>query len=133
LTQHTLGLVGSEVARHLDPAEKPGLFTPANLEHDGKDRLGAVLALEDRAIIAWTTGTLRIKNFETVIPRSSVERTETGTRPAGAMSKDRETLSIVTESDTWDLVFPNVFEGGRSIVPFVVAMLEGALELKFGE
>jgi hypothetical protein len=128
LTKHALRLTGSEIARHVASTDRRGLLAPVELVKDGKRLLGAILALEDRAIVAWTTGTLRVKNFETVVPYGSIESIEVGTRPGGAMSKARETLRIKADGQVWDLVFANVFEGGTSIVPFIAGMLDGAIK-----
>lgn len=127
LTQNALKLTGAELGRHVKPTDGPGLFSPVDVAEDGKDRLGAVLALEDRAIIGWIVGTFRIKNFESVIPYDSIESVERGTRAGSALSKERETLRVKADGKTWELVFANIFEGGRSIVPFIEGMLEGTI------
>ncbi|HMS71736.1 MAG TPA: hypothetical protein PKB03_01760 [Baekduia sp.] len=131
LTKHALNLTGVELGRHVTSTDVPGLFSPTEVMQDGKGRLGAILALDDRAILAWTVGTFRMKNFETVIPYSAIESLELGTRPGGAMTKDRETLRIKADAQTWELVFANVFEGGRSIVPFLKGVLEGSIKPVF--
>ena len=126
LTKNALSLVGSEMSGRLTPDDSPGLFAPANLEQGGKDRLGGILVLKDRALIAWTEGTFRIKSFGAVVAYDSIANSELGTRPGGPMSKDREVLRIES-AQTWTLVFANVFEGGRSIVPFLKLTMDGAI------
>ncbi len=130
LTKNLLGMTGSQLAKQVDPEDGPGLFAPLELEDDGKDRLGAILALDDRAIIAWTVGTFRMKNFEAVVSYDSIASVEFTTRKGGAISKDREGLRIVAER-TWNLVFGAVFEGGNSIRPFIGGMLSGAMKPVF--
>lgn len=88
LTKNTLNLTGDEIGRHVKSTDGPRLFSPLEVITDGKDRLGAILTLDDRAVLGWTVGTFRMKNFETVIPYSSIESIELGTR-AG---ESRETL-----------------------------------------
>ena len=131
LTKNALNLTGSGVARHVSATDGPGLFSPANLIKDGKDRLAAILALEDRAIIGWTVGTFRMKNFETVIPYASISSLDLGTRTGGSMTKDRETLTITADGTTWELIFANVFDGGRSIAPFLIGVMDGSIRPVF--
>lgn len=73
-----------------------------------------------------------MKNFEEVISLNTVRDAIAGERPGGAMSKPRETLTIHAER-SWQLVFANIFEGGRSIVPFLAGLLTGAIKPIFGE
>lgn len=130
MTRHALVLAGREIAGHVQPTDPPGLFAPVDVERDGRECLGAILVLKDRSIIGWTVR-LGTQNFETVIPHSAIESVEEGVRPGGALSRDRETLRIRAAGDTWTLVFANVFDGGRSIVPFLTGMMEGWLEMNF--
>lgn len=131
LAQHAVNLNSSEIGRHLSDDDATGIFSPVEVVKDGKDRLGAILALEGRAIIAWNVGTFRMKHFSTVVPRASMEYPEQTTRAGGGMTKDRDVLRISTDSETWTLLFANVFEGGQSIVPYLVAMLDGAIRPVF--
>lgn len=80
LTKYALNLNGARITQHLKAGDHPGLFSPADIEKDGKLRLGAILALEDRVIIAWTVGAFRMKSFDKVIPRGSIEHVEVTTR-----------------------------------------------------
>ena len=132
LSTYAVRLTGTEISRRIEDGEDPGLFAPADIVIDGKDRVGAILTLADRLIVAWTVGTLRIKNFEAVVPYDSIQRVERMSRPGSAMSKEREVLEIVADS-TWTVVFANVFESGRSIVPFLQGMIEGAIKPVFSD
>lgn len=131
LTKLALSLTGAEIGRHIQATDEPGLFSPLEVVRDGRDRLGAILALGDRAVLAWTIGSVRMTNVETVIAYDEIESLDLGARPGGTMSKDRQTLRITTSSDTYDLVFANVFENGRSIVPFLKGILEGSIRPVF--
>lgn len=124
MTTYALRLHGKEICGCLRGDEGPGLLAPADVVIDGKDRSGAILTLEDRAVIAWTVGTLRIQSFQEVVPYAEIASHQLTTRPAGAMSKEREVLEIVAGS-RWELAFYNVFEGGRSIAPFLQGMIGG--------
>lgn len=131
LAQNALNLTADEIGRHLDATDESGLFSPVDVENDGKDRLGAVLAIEGRMIVSWQVGTFRAKRFSIVIPYTAVETLEQATRPGGAMSKERAVLRITVDGQTWTLVFANVFEGGTSIVPFLIGVFEGSLRPVF--
>jgi hypothetical protein len=126
LTRYALNLMGAEMARHVNTTDHPGVLSPVDVVQDGRDRTGAILVLADRAIIAWTVGMVRIENFEAVVPHRSIQRVERRARPAGAMSKEREVL-LIKAARTWTLVFANVFERGRSVVPFLAGFIEGWL------
>jgi hypothetical protein len=126
LTNKALQLMGRSLEQHLDDGDTPGVLSPADVVRDGKDRVGCVLVLADRVIIAWTEGTFRIRTSETVLQKTSISAVETGVRPGGAMQKPRETLTI-TADGTWQLVFANMFEGGRSIVPFLKGLIDGSV------
>jgi hypothetical protein len=132
LSVYALRLTGAEIGRHLQEEDDPGLFVPVDVVIDGKDCTGAILALGDRLIVSWVTGTLRIKNFEEVVPYDSIRQIERTARPGGAMTKDREVLSIEADR-TWTLAFANVFEGGRSIVPYLQGTIDGAIKPFFEE
>lgn len=97
--------------------------------YDGKDRGGAILALEDRAIIAWIVG-LRMKSHEAVLPYGSIKGIEQSTRPGRALSKPCDVLRIEADNN-WTLVFANVFEGGRPIAPFLKGVMDGAIKPVF--
>ncbi len=127
LTQYTVKMVGTEIARHVEPTDAPGLFSPTDVELDGNSHDGAILALRDRAVIGWITGRFRIKNFEAVVPTSEIKAIEIGTRAGGAMTKDRKTL-MIDAGRTWSLVLPNyATDGERDITIFLKGVLDGAI------
>jgi hypothetical protein len=128
LTAKAVELTGSAVAAHLVPSDAPGLLVPVEIEVDGKPRVGAVLALGDRAILAWTTmRMLKISNYEAVVPYDSIAGIE-----HGQGNGNREILRIHAQR-TWRLQFAAVFAGGRSIVPFLKGVLEGEINPAFSE
>ena len=69
-----LSLCGRPVLVLMSEGDQPLLPLPAFVSrHDPSDREpGFVLTLQDRAIVAWTEGTLRLRYFAQVIPYSSV-------------------------------------------------------------
>jgi len=108
------------------------LFAPVDIEVDGKDRTGAILVLEDRVILGWVVGTLKPKNFDAVVPKDTIKSMEDATKGASAFSKERQGLVIDTDGKRWRLTFHAVFEGGRSIVPWLIGVSDGAIRLNFG-
>jgi hypothetical protein len=47
------------------------------------------------------------------------------------MTKKRDVLVLTTSDQTWELIFANVFEGGRNIAPFLKGVLEGSVKPVF--
>jgi hypothetical protein len=125
-----LNLCGAEVAVHLRADDTPGLFVPLEIEADGKERIGAVLALTDRAILAWTIGTLRIKNFEAIVPYGSIEHIDLSTRPYSRLSGSRDVLRV-DAAQSWTLVFYADMDDGQRIAPIVQGMLDGSMKPVF--
>lgn len=130
-TQAALTLTRAAVERHLNPADKPGLLAPVDVSVDGKDRFGVMLVLMDRVVIAWTTGTFRIKNFETVIPRDAITSIETTVRPAGTLTPARDVMQMTHPRGSRTIIFPANTENGRRIAPWMQGMLTGRVEPVF--
>lgn len=125
LTRQALRRSGATMARHVGE-NGVGLFAPVVVVQGGKVRRGAVLALEDRAVIGWTQGKLRLRNREAVIPVSSLRTVERTDGSAGS-PVERAVLRLATDRESWALVFENVFDGGRSIVPLIHGVLTGTV------
>lgn len=131
LTKATLAFTTEELVKHLDERDQPGLFAPMELAVDGKERQGALLALNGRAIIVWVVGVFRMKSFGMVLPTAAIQSIDHGTRPGGALSKNRTTLVVVASGKRWSMTFVDVFEGGRNIAPFIAPALNGGLTPEF--
>ncbi|MEJ2887950.1 hypothetical protein [Actinomycetospora aeridis] len=131
MTQVALTLTGQQLERYVRQADRPGFIAPVDVEEGGKDRDGALLALPDRAVIAWTVGTFRPKNYEVEVPAAAIVSLERGERPPTRWARQREVLQITTADRTWSLVLPDVLDGGQSIVPWLQGMLRGAVEPVF--
>jgi hypothetical protein len=120
-------MYGLEMLAHLSESDRPGIFVPVDFVQDGKDLAGCVLTLQDRAIFAWHTGTFRIKNFETVVPYSTVTHVEEGTRPGTRNCVALSTLRVSAERD-WTLVFNHVLIGATIPLPTLLAdTLQGSI------
>jgi len=100
LSFRAVKLVGREVVAQVRPTDRTGLFVPVSFYINGKFEPGAVVTLEDRAIFAWVTGNIRIKNFEAVVPYNSVTAVKDSetepTRTAPALP-----LITVTADNQW--------------------------------
>lgn len=87
LTRNTLDLFGPALVRHVCDGERPGFLSALEVALDRKERLGAILVLADRAILAWSVGTLRMRDFHEVIPLATVTDVVTGERPRKGLMK----------------------------------------------
>jgi hypothetical protein len=123
--ENNLKLSGQEILRHVRPNDRGGIFTPALFQMDGKEPHGCVLTLQDRAILAWTTGTFRIRNFSEVVPYASVKVVELRQSPA------EETRIELTADQRWSLRFVfDGLEGGLNIPALLVGVLDGSVQFE---
>ena len=118
LVKLAITMVGAEIARHVRPDERPGMLVPVGFEENGKLVTGALLALEERAIVGWTTGTLRIRNFEAVVPYDSVERCEV------EVHDGRDVLEMTTQERVWSFVV-YMEPDAPKLAPLVQGVMEG--------
>lgn len=128
LTKAALTLTIPGLQGHVTDTDHPGLFAPIDVERGGKERLGGILVLRDRGIIAWDIGSFGTRSDQVVVPLASISTIERGTQDRGARYDARETLRLMTHDGEWVLIFRGVFDGGRSIVPWIEGMLKGAIE-----
>lgn len=99
---------------------------PASVEVDGKDRDGLILCLEDRAVIAWYTGLLRVKSFQAEVPYASVTSTETGS------VRGQQTLAITVGSQTWQLTLDAIHLADMSKLRDIIeGILAGSVEVGY--
>lgn len=134
ITKKTLGFTAQEMLPLINSTDYSGLYAPMDIEQEGKDRQGAILVMEDRVILAWIVGTLRIKGYHVVVPREDITGVRTDTVSGGRMMKDREILYIDVEEGTWEVKFASgLFEGGNSLVPFLMGILDGSLKFAYDE
>lgn len=129
LVEKSLKLCGNEIERHLQATDKPGLFAPVFFARDDKEQPGCVLTLEDRAIFAWITGTFRVKNFEAVVPYSTIKQTDADTKSATRGSGGLDVLRVEAD-DNWTIVFPNICGDGMNLPEILRGVLCGAVTLQ---
>lgn len=95
LTESVLKLCGPGILAHLSSEDQAGLFMPVDIRVGGKWESGCVLTLQDRAVLAWFTGTLKTKAFELVIPYEGVkEVSETAIEAKTWRQPEQVTLGV---------------------------------------
>lgn len=122
--------IGPDIAQHLDASDEPGILSPVSVEHEGKDRPGAMLVLTDRAIVAWKVGTIWKKRHQAVIQRQAIISIE----EVGHRSAERDSLRITEDEGTWTLSFSsNKLLGEPRLALFIKEVLEGNITPVFEE
>lgn len=95
LTESVLKLCGPGMLAHLSSEDQAGLFMPVDIRVGGKWESGCVLTLQDRAVLAWFTGTLKTKAFELVVPYEGVkEVSEIAVEPKTWRQAEQVTLEV---------------------------------------
>ena len=94
----TIQTCGSEIVGQLQASDRPGVFAPVDVLVNGKWEQGGVLTLTDRAIIAWFTGTFRVKTFSRVVRFAEITRVvPTAVEPARMHSDIAERVVLTIE------------------------------------
>lgn len=92
----SVDLYGTQLVNHVDRTDVPGILLPVDVFTEGKWRTGALLTLQDRAIVAWAIGTVRIRSFERVIPFATIS--QVSSRPAeSTLNRPRAILDLGCE------------------------------------
>jgi hypothetical protein len=132
MVRANLGVCGNELLSHINDEDRVGFLAPVSFHENGKDLDGCILTLDDRAVFAWWTGLLRVKNSEEVIRYDEITGVEKHTKPAGVMTAAVPTM-VVHATRTWAVTFPNVY-GEKPAVPMLVAgVLDGSVTPKYSE
>lgn len=76
LLENTVKMHADDLLPLLDTDDEPRLLLSVDFEVDGKWRDGCILTLQDRAIIGWYTGGLRIKTFTRTLPYAEISSIE---------------------------------------------------------
>jgi len=111
---------GKEIVSHIDPTDRGGLLVPISFLYQGKFEPGAVFTLEDRAIFAWLKGSLRIKNFEAVVPYASITNVEESMSEAKATRVSLPIIEVKADQD-WTLRMDNILAEGSPKVHTLMA------------
>lgn len=123
-----LSLVWKKAAPHIRPDDEPGLFWPiVFLVNDKPEAKAGVLALKDRLIIMWTTGTFRSKDFQEVVPYASIlSTTQTVRPPDSRISKELLRLRITAAQPHELLFLPET--GGAVVAQRIEGMISGTFK-----
>ena len=130
LVDTNLKMCGLTLLEHVRDDDEPGFLTPIDVSADGKWQNGCLLALADRAIVVWWTGTFRFKHFVRVYPYADIEDVEIGeTTKMGVGGGKQDTLRI-TARDPLDIRVVE-FSSGPNLPQFLAAMLRGGVKFEF--
>lgn len=130
LLEMQLSLVSDRLMPLLSSSDRAGLILPATLPRDGVDYDGVVVALADRAVLAWTRGTIPPVTYTDVVPYRSIDEVEPDVRPRRRMTAELPMLHIY--ADHYHLVvLPNVFRDGHAVVRHLAGVLTGAVTFTF--
>lgn len=95
LVEYGLQMTGGTMRENVQDGDEPGIFVPLELHSANQWEQATFLSLQDRAVIAWWTGTVQLKHFGTVVPYDDIERIETvATEPRTWRRPERATLSV---------------------------------------
>lgn len=105
-----LSMCGKTLAALMTEADEPILFIPSWLARDapGPLQLGVILTFKDRAIAAWTEGTMRLTYFAHSIPYSSVRSVE-----HRSPTENYQTSLWVEANTTWNFNVLPIFKDAK--------------------
>lgn len=132
LTKALLGVSADEILKHVNGDEAPGLLSPIEIEAGGKDQTGLALALNERLIVAWSTGTFRIKHFSFAVDRDAIDHVTSENVPGKGARNARDHVTVVTGTDRHVLLFPFPVGDAKAIAPVFAGFLDGSVTLDFG-
>ena len=99
---------------------------------NGKWEDGCILTLQDRAVLAWFTGILRIKTFGRVIPFADIANvTETAVEPARLHGHFSEMVTFSVESDPPVKIRVPRFKNSSALDTMVKGILAGAVTFTY--
>lgn len=94
---------------HLHESDRPGMAFSGEVLVGGNWRNGVALTLQDRLVLAWTSGVPRIKTDSLVVPHDSISAVEVE-HCTGLTTKPKDTFAILAENlvsfRTWSMPEP---------------------------
>lgn len=123
-TMRTLRLLGYQMAKNITSADTRGVFVPASVLRENKEEIGGVLALDNRAIIGWSTGRLfRQKEHAEVVRYEEVDAVVQHPRNDGALG----TLLDIQGASTWRILVTEASDSPQTITPVLADLLRGQM------
>jgi hypothetical protein len=107
LAHSALKMVGLELARYLRPGEIASLCVPAEVAHDGRHDPGMVLLLDDRAVVAWFEGTVRVTRRSLYFAYGDISEVTTVARDRGRLAVYRDAISFTAGGARHEFVLPS--------------------------
>lgn len=129
--EHAIKLMGQELIDHIQHDDLAGIIAPVSIEVEGKDVLGCVMTLQDRAILAWSIGVLRIRNSSVVVPLSSITSVVQRSRPGGRLRIEASVIDVFAER-TWTLTSDAFADGADRLATILAGVLEGSITFGYG-
>lgn len=127
---NSLGVNGTDILKHLRSDDRGGLFAPVSVLVDAKPLSGCVLTVEDRAILAWFTGVLRIKTFEAVVPFDTIVDVEESTTPARGLKLGAPVVTVRARQD-WTLICDQFADGADRLARTLHGVLAGYITFEY--
>lgn len=127
LVLNELKMSGKPLLDYVQSSDKAVLYAPVEVSVGGKWEQGAILGLQDRAVIIWWTGVRQFEHFTSVVSYKSVKRVETcAVEPPTWRLPERVSLHIeADQSVTIRVLRPK----GKFNLPFLVeTTLLGAVQ-----
>jgi hypothetical protein len=99
--------VGAELARQIEHGESASVCAPVDVAHDGRHDPGMVLLLNERVVIAWFEGTLRVKRRSLAFSYRDISEVATAARDRGRLSPYRDGISFAAGGARQEFVLPS--------------------------
>ena len=106
LAMATLKIVGHELAGNVRPGDRPHIAIPALIDVGTKSQPGAVLVLQDRAVVAWSEGRLKTNCRSSVHPIATISDVTCFERPTGNGSDVHQAISFVDPGGRVTFAYP---------------------------
>ena len=128
--QAALNVLASKIVARIDPLDRAGLFTALEVFADGKWQPGCLLGLEDRVVLGWWSGLVRIKLLTCEIPIAQVsDVAETDVEQLAGTAVEKVTLRI--DGDVPMRIRVARYDTGMDLPEVVRGVLLGAISYGF--
>lgn len=125
-----LNTCASELAQHVADGESAALCVAVQVQVGGKINPGAILLLDDRAILAWTEGTFRVKTRTQVLFLANIESVTTALKRPNRLEQTVATV-CTTAGHEHEILFWPVMK--PRLGTLVCGFLDGTLKPVWAE